>query len=99
MLLEINNIFLTAGCYSFFTLRLNRVFLKTNQNNKGNEHPDTATCMNNLALLYQAKGDYYHAESLYQRALEILEKVLGAKHPNTIMCRNNLETCRTKMGG
>jgi tetratricopeptide (TPR) repeat protein len=96
-LLEINNIFLTAGCYSFFTLRLNRLFLKTNQKNKGNEHPDTATCMKNLANLYYAKGDYDNAEPLYQRALEILEKVLGAEHPNTVTIRDNLEDCRAEM--
>jgi hypothetical protein len=43
------------------------------------------------------KGDYDHAEPLYQRALEILEKVLGAEHPNTVIFRNNLESCRAEM--
>jgi len=38
----------------------------------GKQHPDTATCLNNLAGLIEAKGDYDHAEPLYQRAL--LEK-------------------------
>jgi nephrocystin-3 len=97
VLLEINNIFLTAGCYSFFTLRLNRVFLKTNQKNKGNEHPDTAICMNNLANLYYAKGDYDNAEPLYQQALEIFEKVFGVEHPNTVTIRDNLDDCRAEM--
>jgi len=50
-----------------------------------------------LAALYDAIGDYDHAEPLYQRALEIFEKVLGAEHPNTIMCRDNLKKCRAEM--
>jgi tetratricopeptide (TPR) repeat protein len=63
----------------------------------GKAHPDTATSLNNLAYLYQAKGDYDSAEPLYKRALEIAEKVLGAEHPNTVIFRNNLEGCRAKM--
>ena len=40
---------------------------------KGEEDPDTATSLNNLAALYRAVGDYAKAEPLYQRALEIRE--------------------------
>ena len=34
----------------------------------GPEHPDTGTSMNNLAVLYQAQGQYAKAEPLYMRA-------------------------------
>jgi tetratricopeptide (TPR) repeat protein len=40
----------------------------------GPEHPDVATSLNNLAMLYQDQGKYAEAESLYQRALRIWEK-------------------------
>lgn len=58
----------------------------------GAEHPVIATLLNNLALLYKAKGDLGRAESLYQRALAIEEKALGAEHPNVATSLNNLAT-------
>ena len=33
-------------------------------------------------LLYYAQGNYQKAEPLYQRSLQIREKVLGKEHPN-----------------
>jgi tetratricopeptide (TPR) repeat protein len=56
----------------------------------GPEHPDVATSLNGLALLYRAKGRYAEAEPLYQRALAIFEKVLGPVHPHVAACINNL---------
>ena len=43
----------------------------------GPEHPDVATSLNNLAMLYYDQGQYAKAEPLYQRALAIREKALG----------------------
>ncbi|MBA3240675.1 MAG: CHAT domain-containing protein, partial [Acidobacteria bacterium] len=54
------------------------------------EHPDVAESLNNLALVYKAKGDYGRAEPLYQRTLAIDEKALGAEHPNVAQSINNL---------
>ena len=48
----------------------------------GPEHPDVATSLNNLAVLYRAQGRYAEAEPLYQRALKIREKALGPEHPD-----------------
>ena len=56
----------------------------------GPEHPDTATSLNNLALLYDTTGAYAKAEELYQRALAIREKALGPEHPSTATSLNNL---------
>ena len=56
----------------------------------GPEHPNTATSLNNLALLYEAQGSYAQAEPLYKRALAIREKVLGPEHPDTAQSLNNL---------
>jgi tetratricopeptide (TPR) repeat protein len=56
----------------------------------GPEHPDTATSLNNLALLYRKQGRYGEAEPLYKRSLAIREKVLGPEHPDTATSLNNL---------
>jgi tetratricopeptide (TPR) repeat protein len=56
----------------------------------GPEHPDTATALNSLAEFYRERGRYEEAEPLYQRALDIAEKVLGPDHPDTGTSLNNL---------
>ena len=56
----------------------------------GPEHPNTATSLNNLAVLYDTQGLYAQAEPLYQRALAIREQVLGPEHPHTASSLNNL---------
>jgi len=40
----------------------------------GPEHPNVATCLNNLALLYKTQGRYAQAELLINRSLAIREK-------------------------
>ena len=64
----------------------------------GADHPDTATSLNNLALLYDNMGRYSEAEPLYKRALTIAEAVLGSEHPTTVIFRNNYEALRKKTG-
>ena len=44
----------------------------------------------NLANLYDEQGKYEQAEPLYQRALEVREKVLGPEHPDTVRPLDNL---------
>jgi tetratricopeptide (TPR) repeat protein len=46
----------------------------------GEEHPDVAASLNNLAELYRAQGRYVDAEPLYERAVAIWEKVLGTEY-------------------
>jgi len=38
----------------------------------GPEYPYVAVCLNNLAQLYKAQGQYDKAEPLFRRALDIL---------------------------
>jgi Tfp pilus assembly protein PilF len=52
-------------------------------------HPETATTLNNLAMLLQGQGECAAAEPMFQRALEISEKVLGPEHPDTLISFNN----------
>ena len=56
----------------------------------GEEHPDTAESLNDLALLYDQMEDYAKAEPLFQQALQIDRKVLGEEHPETATGLNNL---------
>ena len=59
----------------------------------GENHPDYANSLNNLASLYQAQGDYPRAEPLFRQALEIQKKVLGENHPDYAGSLNNLACC------
>jgi CHAT domain-containing protein/Tfp pilus assembly protein PilF len=56
----------------------------------GPDHPAVAASLDNLALLYQSRGEYVRAEPLYERALAIIEKVLGPDHPDVATSLNNL---------
>ena len=72
--------------------------LRIRQKVLGPEHPDTARCLNNLALLYKYIGEYAKAEPLYQEALRIRQKVLGKEHPDTAGCFNNLALLEFDLG-
>lgn len=45
------------------------------------------------------EGRYEEAEPLYERALEIFEKVLGPEHPYTTIGLNNLALLYHEQGG
>ena len=49
----------------------------------GEEHPQTATSLNNLGSLLDAIGDHAAARSSYEQALAISRKALGEEHPRT----------------
>jgi len=54
--------------------------LKINEKALGKNHPDIATDLENLALLFQAQGRYPESISLYKRALEIKKKAFSTNH-------------------
>ncbi|WP_442947006.1 tetratricopeptide repeat protein [Nostoc sp. UHCC 0870] len=64
--------------------------LSTVQNRLGDNHPDVATSLNNLAALYESQGKYDQAESLYLEALELRQRLLGDNHPDVASSLNNL---------
>lgn len=55
----------------------------------GEQHPDVATSIHNLANLYYSQGKYEQAEPLYLQALSILFSSLGENHPNTLTTLDN----------
>jgi tetratricopeptide (TPR) repeat protein len=68
------------------------------QERLGEEHPDVAQSLNNLAELYRNQGRYDQAEPLHKRALAIYEEVLGPKHRNVATILNNLSELYRNQG-
>jgi len=72
--------------------------LKVAEETFGQDHPDVAISLNNLAYLYDCQGNHAQSGPLYKRALAILEKALGPHHFRVGQVLSNMaERCR-KMG-
>ena len=56
----------------------------------GNDHPDVATSLNNLAGIYYAQEYYAEAEHLYLQALKLRKQFLGTHRPEVATTLNNL---------
>uniref|UniRef100_A0A8C0XZ78 Kinesin light chain n=1 Tax=Cyprinus carpio carpio TaxID=630221 RepID=A0A8C0XZ78_CYPCA len=56
----------------------------------GHDHPDVATMLNILALMYRDQRKYKEADRLLNDALSIREKTLGKDHPAVEATLNNL---------
>jgi len=64
---------------------------------KGDEHPDVATALVDLAFVKRKLGDDASAEALYRDALRIREKVLEPNHMVTVGTLERLsETCAAR---
>ena len=79
-------------------LELAQEALKIDRQLLGEEHPDYAKCLRNLAGLYHAMGAYGRAEPLFRQALEIRKKALGEEHPDYATSLNNLAVLYHDMG-
>lgn len=64
----------------------------------GEEHPDVADSLNNLAVLYAVQGLYGKAEPLYERALEIWQKAFGESHIRVAYALDNLASLYLDQG-
>lgn len=64
----------------------------------GPNHSETASLLNNLAVLYKATGEYAKAEPLLQRVLKIDEQRLGPDDPRNATSLNNLADLYSSMG-
>src|SRR5260370_1130741 len=104
MLLDAASLFYRVGWYLDDRARyreaepLLKRALAIREQQLGPQHPDTASSLNNLALLYRAQGKYEQAEPLLKRALAICEQQLGSEHPNTAIARENYISLLRAMG-
>jgi len=57
--------------------------LTIDEKGHGEDHPDTATCYNNLGIVAQEIEDNNDAAQMHENALSIREKVLGTNHSDT----------------
>jgi tetratricopeptide (TPR) repeat protein len=64
----------------------------------GDDHPDVAISLNNLAALYDLQGRYGEAEPLYQQALALRQQLLGDEHPDVASSLNNLAALYKSQG-
>ena len=64
--------------------------LEIDEQSYGEDHPDVARNLNNLAALLQVANRFAEAEPLIRRALEIDENSFGEDHPDVATHLNNL---------
>ncbi len=64
----------------------------------GEDHPDFAISLNNLALLHNAMGNYAEAEPLFWQASNIWRAALGEDHPAYATSLRNLAELYHNMG-
>eukprot|EP00959_Pyramimonas_sp_CCMP1952_P288873 6041484-Pyramimonas_sp.AAC.1 len=73
--------------------------LELAKNAHGEEHPDVALALYDLACLYQDMGKYDDALPLFERSLAIYEKVHhGEEHPAVALALYNLACLYQDMG-
>jgi hypothetical protein len=63
----------------------------------GQDHPDTARSLNNLAILCFYEDNFEPAVRLMRQALTIYEAVLGARHPDTQASRQSLAVIEERL--
>lgn len=68
------------------------------EQHQGMEHPETASHLSNLAVLYAHQGRYEESERLHQQALAICESQLGEEHPYTARILHNMSMLLVQMG-
>ena len=64
----------------------------------GEEHPDTLSSLNNLAVTYGDIGEYNKAQDAHEKVYALRCKVLGEEHPDTLLALNNLAIAYEKLG-
>ncbi|MEV6018223.1 MULTISPECIES: FxSxx-COOH system tetratricopeptide repeat protein [unclassified Streptomyces] len=90
--------YLTARGQTAQALPLAKRALEITQATVGPRHPDTATCLNNLAITVGALGGHADAVSFAERALDITENALGPNHPTTAIRLSNLAAILDELG-
>ena len=72
--------------------------LRSDEENFGASHPNTAVRYSNLATVLQDLGDYAGAKVLLEKALRSDEENFGASHPTTAVSYSNLALVLKDLG-
>ncbi|BAY61764.1 NB-ARC domain-containing protein [Calothrix brevissima NIES-22] len=72
--------------------------LEVTKRRLGEEHPDVASSLNNLAALYYYQGRYSEAEPLYVQALQLRRCFLSESHLDVANSLNNLANLYYTLG-
>ncbi|MBP0022607.1 MAG: tetratricopeptide repeat protein [Roseofilum sp. SID2] len=72
--------------------------LKIRQLVLGEQHPNVASSLNDLGLLYLSMGRYEDALPLFQQALQMRQSLLGKQHRQVAISLNNLALLYREMG-
>ena len=56
----------------------------------GEQRPDVADSLNDLAVLHEFQGRYELAESLFQQTLQLRQSIFGEQHPDVATSLNHL---------
>jgi CHAT domain-containing protein/tetratricopeptide (TPR) repeat protein len=86
---DMGNLYKDAGRLPEAEAALNRA-VAVGRAVSGEDHPNVAASMGNLAVVLQHQSRFAEAESFYKRALAIDEKVFGPNHPVTAIGLNNI---------
>ena len=79
----IGTTYAALGLYDAAELHL-KAALATRRSVLGDEHPDVATGLYNLATLREMQGDYAEAERLVRKALSLRKSLFGEEHPEIV---------------
>jgi CHAT domain-containing protein len=79
-------------------LQMARAALEVQREILGDSHRDYSKCLNILALLYQATGDYAKALPLMEQARDLDRKLLTENHPDYATMLNNLAALHKDIG-
>ncbi len=85
----IGETYVKLGEYKTARSHLERA-LEIRRRELGNDHRDTLTSINDLAVLHKFQGDYKEAEVLYLEALDGRSRMMGEAHPDTLVTMHNL---------
>lgn len=72
--------------------------LAIRENALGPNHPDVASSMNYIAVVYDNQNECAKAEPLHKRSLDILEKTHGPNHPDVAVARRNVTDSHPSTG-
>jgi CHAT domain-containing protein/Tfp pilus assembly protein PilF len=94
---DMGNLYKDAGRLPEAEAALNRA-IAAGRAISGEDHPNVASGMGNLAVVLEHQSRFAEAETFYKRALAIDEKVFGPNHPVTAVGLNNIANLYADQG-